>query len=62
MLDPAAYGVLRQARTEMPFSSPLVKEKRAGTFCCAGCGSPLFASETKYESGGCWPSGWALWG
>jgi peptide-methionine (R)-S-oxide reductase len=37
-------------------SSPLNQEKRSGTFVCAGCGQPLFGSETKYESGTGWPS------
>lgn len=50
------YRVLRQAGTEMSGSSPLNKEKRGGTFVCAGCGYPLFKSTTKYESGTGWPS------
>ena len=36
--------------------SPLNNEKRKGVFVCAGCGSPLFNSETKYNSGTGWPS------
>jgi peptide-methionine (R)-S-oxide reductase len=56
ILKPAAYTVLRQHGTERPYSSPLNLEKRAGTFHCAGCDLPLFASETKYESGTGWPS------
>ncbi len=50
------YRVLRQAGTEMSGSSPLNKEKRVGTFVCAGCGYPLFKSTSKYESGTGWPS------
>jgi peptide-methionine (R)-S-oxide reductase len=50
------YYVLRGHGTERPFSSPLNHEKRHGTFMCAGCGKPLFSSETKYESGTGWPS------
>jgi peptide-methionine (R)-S-oxide reductase len=57
-LSPAAYQVLRQEGTERPFSSPLNKEKRAGTFHCAGCDLPLFSSKAKYESGTGWPSFW----
>ncbi len=50
------YRVLRKHGTEIAFTSPLNQEKRTGTFTCAGCGHPLFASETKYESGSGWPS------
>jgi len=55
-LSPEAYQVLRHEATERPFTSPLNEEKRAGTFHCAGCDLPLFASETKYDSGTGWPS------
>lgn len=57
-LSPAAYKVLRQEGTERPFSSPLNREKRDGTFSCAGCALPLFSSKAKYESGTGWPSFW----
>jgi peptide-methionine (R)-S-oxide reductase len=56
LLTPAQYKVLRQHGTERPGTSPLNKEKRAGTFACAGCDLPLFSSETKFESGTGWPS------
>jgi peptide-methionine (R)-S-oxide reductase len=55
-LSPAAYAVLRQHGTERAFTSPLNREKRTGTFLCAGCGQALFASGDKYESGSGWPS------
>lgn len=55
-LSPQAYAVLRQASTEYPFTSPLNNEHRKGTFRCAGCALPLFASATKFDSGTGWPS------
>ena len=55
-LSPEQFEVLRQHGTEMRGTSPLNKEKRDGTFVCAGCGTPLFSSETKYDSGTGWPS------
>jgi peptide-methionine (R)-S-oxide reductase len=57
-LTPEQYRVLREHGTERAGTSPLNKEHRAGTFVCAGCGAPLFASTTKYESGTGWPSFW----
>jgi peptide-methionine (R)-S-oxide reductase len=57
-LSDPQYRVLRQHGTEPPGSSPLNKEKRQGTFSCAGCGQPLFDSDTKFESGTGWPSFW----
>jgi peptide-methionine (R)-S-oxide reductase len=59
MLTPAQYAVLREADTERPFTSPLNNEHRKGTFVCAGCDLPLFASETKFNSGTGWPSFYA---
>ena len=58
-LTPAQYQVLRHEGTEAPFTSPLLDEHRKGTFACAGCALPLFASDTKFESGTGWPSFWA---
>ncbi|NIJ39718.1 peptide-methionine (R)-S-oxide reductase [Sphingopyxis panaciterrae] len=58
-LSPLSYRVLREAATERAFTSPLDKEKRAGTFLCAGCALPLYASRTKFDSGTGWPSFWA---
>jgi peptide-methionine (R)-S-oxide reductase len=50
------YYVLRQHGTERPGTSPLNREKRKGVFACAGCGSELFASDAKFDSGTGWPS------
>lgn len=50
------YRVLRREGTEPAFTSPLNDEKRRGTFRCAGCGQPLFASDAKFDSGTGWPS------
>ncbi len=55
-LSPEQYRVLREEGTERAFTSPLNHEKRSGTFCCAGCGQPLFTSDTKFDSGTGWPS------
>jgi peptide-methionine (R)-S-oxide reductase len=55
-LAPERYAILRQAATEPPWSGELLAEKRDGIYCCAGCGSKLFHSETKFESGSGWPS------
>jgi peptide-methionine (R)-S-oxide reductase len=52
------YDVLRRHATERPFTSPLDREKRRGTFVCAGCGHKLFSSTTKFDSGTGWPSFW----
>ena len=57
-LTKAEYYVLRQEGTERPYTSPLNKEKRAGTFVCAGCDNPVYSSKTKYDSGTGWPSFW----
>jgi len=57
-LPTSSYLVLRRAATEPPWSSPLEREKREGTFACAGCGAPLFSSAAKFNSGTGWPSFW----
>ena len=57
-LTPEQFSVLRKHGTERAGSSPLNKEKREGIFKCAGCGQPLFSSDTKFESGTGWPSFW----
>jgi peptide-methionine (R)-S-oxide reductase len=58
-LSPDAFRVLRKHGTERAGTSPLNAEKREGSFICAGCGQPLFDSQTKYESGTGWPSFYA---
>jgi len=59
VLSKPQYEVLRLHRTESPGSSPLNKEKRNGTFSCAGCDLPLFSSQTKFDSDTGWPSFYA---
>lgn len=60
LLGAQRYHILREAGTEPPYTSPLLKEHRKGTFDCAGCGQPLFLSSTKFESGTGWPSFWTV--
>ena len=55
-LPPASYQILRHDGTEPPFTSPLNKEHRVGTFACLGCGLALFKSQWKFDSGTGWPS------
>lgn len=55
-LSPAAYAVLFEEATERAGSSPLDREKRAGTYVCAACHLPLFLGRHKFDSGTGWPS------
>lgn len=58
-LTPEQFAILRGQGTERPGSSALLDEHRKGVFSCAGCGQPLFSSDTKFESNTGWPSFWA---
>lgn len=58
-LTPDQFYVLRKHGTERAGTSPLDKNYQSGTYTCAGCGTPLFSSETKFNSGTGWPSFYA---
>ena len=55
-LTPEQYHILREAGTERAFTGEYESNKAQGMYKCAGCGAPLFASDTKYNSGSGWPS------
>jgi len=55
-LTPEQYYVLRKAATETPFTSKLLDNKKEGTYVCVACETPLFKSDTKFNSGTGWPS------
>jgi peptide-methionine (R)-S-oxide reductase len=55
-LTPEQYRIMREKGTEPPFTGEYVNEKASGVYRCAACGTPLFSSETKYDSGSGWPS------
>ena len=55
-LGPEKYQILRQAGTERAFTGEYEQNKAEGMYLCGGCGEPLFASDTKYNSGSGWPS------
>jgi peptide-methionine (R)-S-oxide reductase len=58
-LTPEQYRITREKGTERPFTGEYNATKQAGTYRCACCGTPLFSSETKYDSGSGWPSFYA---
>ena len=55
-LSPAEYRIIREKGTEPPFTGEYVNSKEKGVYRCRACGTPLFSSDTKYDSGSGWPS------
>ncbi len=55
-LTPEQYQILRQKGTEAPFTGELLHNKQSGMYVCPVCGTELFSSDTKFDSGSGWPS------
>lgn len=55
-LSPEQFRILRSSGTERPFCGTLLDNKKQGVYTCSGCGLPLFASDSKFNSGTGWPS------
>ena len=55
-LTPQQYHILREKGTEIPFTGKLLHHDKKGMYTCAACGTELFSSDTKFDSGTGWPS------
>jgi peptide-methionine (R)-S-oxide reductase len=55
-LTPEQYAIMRKKGTERAFTGKYVDNHETGMYRCASCGTPLFQSDTKYDSGSGWPS------
>ena len=55
-LTPTEYQIMREGGTERAFTGALLDNKETGEYTCGSCHTPLFKSQTKYDSGSGWPS------